>query len=244
MKKKIDRFSTAANLYLKYRPVFPKKFLTEICNLANGHGNALDVGTGNGQVAMVLSTFFKNVEAIDISKEQLNNAVKKSNIHYHVSRAEQTSFSSHQFNIITVGQAFHWFDFNAFYKEAARIIKPGGILAIFGYGLIEGTPIFNQKIKAFYQKTEPYWDPERAYIDAQYKNIDFPYTDIALSKPYYIEVTWTAAQLKGYLNSWSAIKKIKKDNPVDAFIKEITAAPTEKLTLKFPVFYRIARIGQ
>ncbi|WP_211263129.1 methyltransferase domain-containing protein [Thioalkalivibrio nitratireducens] len=44
------------------------------------------------------------------------------------------------FDLITVGQALHWFDFPAFYAEAARVLRPGGVLAAWGYGLMQVSP--------------------------------------------------------------------------------------------------------
>jgi ubiquinone/menaquinone biosynthesis C-methylase UbiE len=59
-------------------------------------------------------------------------------IEYSVQRAEKTSFPDDTFHLITVAQAIHWFDFDAFYKEVHRTIRSGGVLAVIGYGLSPG----------------------------------------------------------------------------------------------------------
>ncbi len=41
--------------------------------------------------------------------------------------------------MITVAQAIHWFDFEKFYAEVKRILKPSGIIAVIGYGLIRAS---------------------------------------------------------------------------------------------------------
>ena len=95
---------------------------------------ALDVATGTGQVSSELSDSFKQVYAIDISSSMLQNAVKRSNITYSVSTAEDLSqFHSNSIDLITTAQAVHWFSLNEFYKESFRVLKPHGTLAIWGY---------------------------------------------------------------------------------------------------------------
>lgn len=36
-------------------------------------------------------------------------------------------------------QAAHWFDLNPFYSEVDRTLKPMGVLAVYGYGLVAAT---------------------------------------------------------------------------------------------------------
>ncbi len=41
--------------------------------------------------------------------------------------------------LITAAQAAHWFDLKQFYAEVNRTLKPMGVLAIYGYGLVQAT---------------------------------------------------------------------------------------------------------
>ncbi|MCM5661668.1 class I SAM-dependent methyltransferase [Galbibacter mesophilus] len=244
MKAMIDNFSTEAENYAAFRPIFPEDFISELVKKVHYSKKALDVGTGNGQIANILKNSFDQVYGIDISEEQLKNAIPADNIDYRVSRAEQTPFYDNYFDLITVGQAFHWFDFEAFFTEVKRILKPGGLLAIFGYGLHKGDDEFNEKLFHFYENViGDFWDKERIYIEKEYKNVDFPFTEETLSKDFEIKVRWTPKQLEGYLKSWSAVKKYKEKNqknPVDDFMAKLTTKET--YSLKFPVFYRIGRM--
>src|SRR5690606_8514093 len=121
-----DNFSTQAGLYAQFRPSYPKEMIDYIVSQVTDKETALDVATGNGQVAGALSEHFKKVFATDISQKQLDNAIKKDNIVYSVSPAEKTDFNAQTFDLVTVAQAIHWFDFDAFYKEIYRILKPNG----------------------------------------------------------------------------------------------------------------------
>jgi len=112
-----DNFSAQAKTYATYRPNYSQEFIDYIASFVKNKTAALDVATGNGQVAGKLAKHFVTVYATDISRKQLDNAVPAGNIVYKVERAEATSFDDKMFDLITVAQAIHWFDFDAFYKE-------------------------------------------------------------------------------------------------------------------------------
>lgn len=64
------------------------------------------------------------------------------------------------------------FDIPAFYKEARRVLKPHGVLAVWGYSLevleSEGHPANAALLRLFESTLGPYWDPKRRIIDSQY----------------------------------------------------------------------------
>src|SRR5882672_948119 len=120
-----DLFSAQAKQYAAFRPTYPEALYDFIFQHVHGNENAWDCATGNGQVAQRLARQFKKVYATDISQKQLDQASPANNIHYAVSPAESTPFPDHQFDLITVGQALHWFDLDKFYAEVKRVIKPG-----------------------------------------------------------------------------------------------------------------------
>jgi len=58
-------------------------------------------------------------------------APKLPNVAYHLGKAEALPFPENTFDLVTVGLAFHWFDQEKFLDEANRVLKPGGLLAIY-----------------------------------------------------------------------------------------------------------------
>ena len=128
-----DLFSGHADLYASFRPTYPNDLFQFIFKNVGQFDKAWDCGTGNGQVAQSLAPHFKSVEATDISRKQLENAKVIENINYQVCSAESTPFSKNSFDLISVGQAIHWFDLNKFYSECQRVAKPGCVIALFGY---------------------------------------------------------------------------------------------------------------
>lgn len=77
MGKKKDYFSAQSAKYAQFRPQYPEALYRYIYQHVRSFENALDTGTGNGQVAHVLSKKFKNIKAIDISAPQVAHAFKE-----------------------------------------------------------------------------------------------------------------------------------------------------------------------
>ena len=123
-----DNFSNQASQYSQFRPHYPQELIDHVLSFVQNKDTALDVATGNGQVAIALSKHFHTVYATDISENQLLHAPKVLNVVYKKQSAEATDFDDKQFDLITVAQAVHWFDFNKFYAEVNRILKPNGII--------------------------------------------------------------------------------------------------------------------
>ncbi len=118
-----DNFSNHSKQYSVFRPTYPDEAISFILNLVKNKENVWDCGTGNGQLAAKLSPFFEHVYATDISENQINNAVKKENITYEIVSAENVSFAENFFDLITVAQAIHWFDFDKFYEKVHLYFK-------------------------------------------------------------------------------------------------------------------------
>lgn len=243
-----DLFSNQASLYALYRPNYPRELYEYILEYVNERACAWDCATGNGQAAVELAQYFDQVMATDISEKQLEQAQPHEKITYSVTTAEETSFADNSFDCITVAQAYHWFQFEAFGKEVMRIAKPGAVVAIWGYTMVvcEDEAI-NTLIKTFYRDTVgAYWDKERRYVDEHYTTLPFPYEPLP-ARDFQIKVQWNRQQLIGYFNTWSSVQhfiKANQYNPVDE-----VAAAIEQVWLDdhykefyFPLFLKLGRV--
>ncbi|HMB62390.1 MAG TPA: class I SAM-dependent methyltransferase [Eudoraea sp.] len=248
MKKALDRFSQQAGKYKDFRPKYPAALYREILRVTEGRNCCWDCGTGNGQVANELAQHFKQVYATDISEQQIREAEKSDNITYLVERAEQTNFKDDQFDLITAGQAIHWFDLDHFYKEVRRVGKNKGILAVWGYGLLRFGAPFDAHIDRFYREvTGPYWDENRGHIDQKYEGIGFNFPAVEISGEFTIKKSMRLDDLEGYLNSWSAVGRYieaEKVNPVPEIIHQLRSYWNNETHLNalFPVFMKAGRI--
>ncbi len=238
-----DYFSTQSKTYAAFRPTYPDDLYAFIFRHVKSKGNAWDCATGNGQVARKLAQHFRIVEATDISAKQLQQSIKKDNIRYSIGAAEKTTFPDHQFDLITVAQALHWFDREIFYKEVRRVCKPGGIFAVWGYSMLTIDPHIDKLILSFYNDTVgPYWDSARRLVEDEYRSIEFPFDQIN-APSFSIKVQWSTEQLSGYLSSWSATQKFIEENghdPVQPFIKVIEPSwGSVRKRVTFPIFCKI-----
>lgn len=241
-----DNFSVQSAAYAQFRPTYPQELYDFLFSLLTEQHTAWDCATGNGQVARELAKHFTHVFATDISENQLKHAVKKENITYLMEDSEKSSFPDNTFDLITVAQAIHWFNFEAFNAEVKRTLKPGGIFAVFGYGVMHIDRQVDAVIHKLYKEIlGGYWDTERRHIDEGYLNIPFPFQELSVPN-LSIKTTWDFDQLIGYLNTWSALQHYKKANddisPLDSIMPELEVAwgGGEK-EVNFPILLKVGK---
>jgi ubiquinone/menaquinone biosynthesis C-methylase UbiE len=243
-----DLFSNQAATYARYRPTYPPELYAWLLERAPGRTRALDCATGNGQAAAALSEYFTEVEAIDISEGQLSQAIRKPNIHYRLSRVEETPFPDDHFDLITMAQAFHWVDASRFCAEMNRIGRPGAIVACWSYKFpTTSDEHVNRVILEFYNGiTGPYWEPERAHVDNDYANLTFDFSDVETAQ-FESAFRWTRHELLGYFASWSATQKYIRihgesplrhvEGPMEAVLPGDGA-----IDVRFPLYLKAGRI--
>ncbi|MBX3709888.1 MAG: class I SAM-dependent methyltransferase [Gammaproteobacteria bacterium] len=240
--KYINHFGEKSEDYSRYRPDYPSELYHYLANLTVKHDLAWDCGTGNGQAAMCLAAYFELVIGSDVNQAQLDVARKKNNIRYHCWSAEKTELSDATVDLITIAQALHWFDLDAFYREVKRVSKEAGIISAWCYSL----PLINEEIDAIVMKLyaeilgEQYWPTERRYIDEEYQTIFFPFRKIITPK-FAIVKEVNLTQFMGYLNTWSAVKeyqKVNDNNPTALIYPDLLAAwekPEEEHVIRWPI---------
>lgn len=227
-----------AEVYAQFRPAYPPELYSEVYSFANllSCETALDVATGSGQAAVELAKTFKKVYAIDPSKEQLAQAVTSPNIVYSVGTAEALGFAPSSIDLITVGNALHWFDLKAFYSECRRILRPHGCLAAWCYGLFD-VPSYPKAHAALIQlhteKLGQYWDERRKLVDSGYVDMEpsFPseFKNV-IRKTLTMESNSTLREVVGYVSSWSSYATFKRVHgnslvdPVVEFERELKNA--------------------
>lgn len=236
-----DHFSTQSADYVKYRPQYPEALFQFILSQVKHTHTAWDCATGNGQVAVVLADHFDEVYATDASANQIEHAVPNKKVSYSVATAEHSGLPDNSVDLIAVGQAIHWFDHLAFYKEAERVAKTGCLLAAWGYGYHKVSPAIDEVVQ-YYSDTYvgKYWPPERKHIDNAYADIPFPYAKLEIPEMY-IELQMTLDGLIGYLRTWSSTQgyiKATGHDPLLDVTERLTQAwgdATEIKTVKWPI---------
>ena len=241
-------FSTGSENYAKSRPAYPEALFSCLSALSENHESAWDCATGNGQAAISCAKYFSHVEATDISPEQIQHCILHPRIRYSVSSAESTPFDVDSFDLIVVAQALHWFDQQQFFRETKRVLKPNGILAIFGYGFVEIEPDIDKVIyENLLAPIDRFWAKGNRSLMSGYRDVSLPFYEIAVQQDFALKVAWNLQQLSDYLRTWSAVKLFiaeLKHDPVTELalkLKPIWMAPEKIKTVNMPLVLRVCR---
>lgn len=221
-----DLFSGHAADYAKFRPTYPLELFKYLSSLTKSHQLAWDCGTGNGQAAIELAKLYERVVATDPSEKQIQSATKNPNIHYSVGSASSVpQLKNQSVDLITVAQAFHWFNQAEFFNEVKRVGKPGAVLAFWCYGMMKITPEIDQAVLRLYEEVlGPYWEKERKLVDENYQNVSVPFEEVKGAPVFNMNVQWNFEQMIGYLNTWSALQKYQQQNsknPIEFVYKDL-----------------------
>ena len=242
-----DHFSKQSQLYAQYRPKYPEEIYAYLASIAPGRSLAWDCGTGNGQAAVGLANYFDRVYASDASAEQISRAYPHPKVTYQVASAEHVALGDSSVDLVTVAVAIHWFNFDEFYREVKRVLKPDGILAAWTYSFVEISPEIDSLFRHYYYEVLHGFWPERIhYLEEEYKTLPFPFHEVTPSS-FAMQANWDLGQLAGFLDSWSATQRYKEQNgehPLAQIWDQLVAAwgdETQPRLVKWPLHFRIGR---
>jgi SAM-dependent methyltransferase len=126
------RFSNRVEDYVKYRPSYPAAILQLLERECRFNANSViaDIGSGTGKLSEL---FLKNgnlVYGVEPNQEmrEAGEALLRGypNFFSISGTAEATGLVDSSLDLITAGQAFHWFEVEKTQQEFKRILKPGG----------------------------------------------------------------------------------------------------------------------
>ncbi|AHF91035.1 methylase involved in ubiquinone/menaquinone biosynthesis [Opitutaceae bacterium TAV1] len=146
------RFTDRVANYVRYRPAYPAALLETLRERARLTPASVvaDVGSGTGILAALLLPLVRRVYAVEPndamraaaeawlgSGHGAGNAAGTANgtrgageFVSVAATAEATTLPEASVDLVTAGQAFHWFDHAAARREFARILRPGGHVAL------------------------------------------------------------------------------------------------------------------
>ena len=166
------RFSSRVENYVKYRPGYPTGVvdtLTKECGL-NPNSVVADIGSGTGILSELFLKNGNRVFGIEPNRamreagEQLLG--KYSDFTSVDGTAEATGLADCSVDFVTAGQAFHWFDRKRARKEFARILNPGGWVALIWNERLTDTSPF---LRAFEDLLQRYGTD---YAAVDHRNVD------------------------------------------------------------------------
>lgn len=123
-------FSRRSDDYARFRPGYPVAAADWLKSKTAAEA-VVDIGAGTGIFTRLLLERFANVSAVEPNaamREKFN--IFLPDVPCYDATGEATGVPENSVDLITVAQAFHWLDEELFKREAMRILKPSGKVAI------------------------------------------------------------------------------------------------------------------
>jgi ubiquinone/menaquinone biosynthesis C-methylase UbiE len=121
-------FGPVADAYDRARPSYPEEAVRWLTG--SDSSMILELGAGTGKLTEVLHKTGNQLLATDPLPEMLATLAKKVPVQHVVATAEHIPMRSRSVDLVVSGQSFHWFDHGRALPEIARVLRPGGVLAL------------------------------------------------------------------------------------------------------------------
>ena len=134
--KTTENFTDKANIYAKYRPSYPNEYIEYLlsANELNENQIVADIGSGTGIFSRQLlenGLHVIGVEPNDDMRKMAEQSLKRYPRFQSIkATAEHTTLKENSVDLVTVAQAFHWFNKEAFKIECQRILKQKAHVAL------------------------------------------------------------------------------------------------------------------
>lgn len=138
-----QRFDGRTDAYEAFRPSYPHALVTWIgarilTVRAPADAPILDVGAGAGAFTRQLATALPDARLLGIEPAAAMRAAAQThsahpNVAYVEGAAENMPVEQGAAKAVVAATAAHWFNRPQFYREAARALRPGGVLGIVEY---------------------------------------------------------------------------------------------------------------
>lgn len=210
-----DHFSGHADAYSRARPTYPADLFAWLSQQSPGHDQAWDCGTGNGQAALGLTPHYTKVLGSDASAAQIAQAPEHPQVSWRVARENDSGLPDGSADLATVAQALHWFDAAAYFGEVRRVLRPGGVVAAWCYGLLHIGPEIDGEIDHFYwHDVGRFWPAERRMVENGYAEVDFPFEPLT-APGFQMHSMLNLDGVLNYIQTWSAVQRYQRDTGVD-----------------------------
>lgn len=121
-----------ADAYDRARPSYPEDAVSWLTGA--GHSVILELGAGTGKLTELLHHSSPGVVheilATDPLPGMLSRLAERVPVKHVVASAEHIPLRSRSVDLVVCGQSFHWFDHDRALPEIARVLRPGGVLAL------------------------------------------------------------------------------------------------------------------
>ena len=218
MNLNVNKFNEKSEFYNKYRPNYSNELVDCIVSELNSLDDCIaDIGCGTGIFTKQLVERNCKVIGIEPNLEMYEKA--KNNlpgIKVINSTSEDTTLDSNSINIITVAQALHWFNIDEFVKEAKRILKQDGKIAIV-YNIVDDSKDVVKEFKYIHENYCENHNNHNRNFDELFESI---FGDNYILKEFSNNQKYTYEEFMGYESSMS-YSLTKEDNRYNEYIESL-----------------------
>ena len=122
-------FAAVADAYDRARPSYPEEAVGWL--VGRQPATVVELGAGTGKLTELLVTAGHDVLATDPLPEMLDHLQRRlPDVRTALATAEQIPVAARSVDVVVCAQSFHWFDHDVALPEIARVLRPGGRLAL------------------------------------------------------------------------------------------------------------------
>jgi SAM-dependent methyltransferase len=123
--------ASTAERYALGRPYHHARTLRRALGGVTLSGTAIDVACGTGLSTRALAELGFDAIGVDVAPEMVAIARASTELPFARGAAEHLPVRSGAVDLISVGSGVHWFDREAFDREARRVLRPGGLVVLY-----------------------------------------------------------------------------------------------------------------
>ena len=153
-------FDAIAPAYDTFRLGYPREIVDFVLGTAGlGSGSdVLEVGCGTGQLTEALAGRGLRLTAIDIGPAMIAAAQRRLDgaaVSFQVTSFEDLAADDASFDLVVSGGAYHWVDPEVRFAKPARLLRPGGSLALVGYDERYDDPLGTELLEMWAARSDP-----------------------------------------------------------------------------------------
>ena len=155
-------FDSIAEAYDRARPEYPQQIfdrILEYAQLPHFPADVLEIGAGTGKATRPLASLGHRLVCLEpgpnLARFARGQFASLTNVLFQEVSFEHWEPDERRFDIVFSAQAFHWLDPARRLPKLAKVIRPGGALAIFGHSSDVAPPHINDAIQSAYQVCAP-----------------------------------------------------------------------------------------
>ena len=139
MKKDLFGFKSQGVHYDAFRPKYPKSQLLHSLSKLKRKSKYLDIATGTGKILFELAPYFERTVGQDLSEKMIGVCRQKcaeppySELNIEIEQGDFMERKAEEFDLITIGQALHWFPVPETLRKCRQMLSPEGALAVHSY---------------------------------------------------------------------------------------------------------------